>query len=222
MLLAKKEKTYSTQTAMLTVRRLTIAVVEIASAQHKNGELVQQLAFLLQGKPQVEEVTLISYANQKGEAGQKLKTLASENEAGWGIDIARKLRQIQPNGALLNLYWHSVRQGGALAFRRCLIPLILRLEGYPTIVLLQGAVLDSEEEPTLTFFERLLLRFILAAHLVVVTNVQSQEILLKKYGATNVILAPHSGDLPTPDALADLKNSIDWYVAHFYSLIERK
>jgi glycosyltransferase involved in cell wall biosynthesis len=125
------------------------------------------------------------------------------------LRIVRAARACGADVVLLNAHFTSFGAGKVAAALGLMAPVLLRLSGKPTVVLLHNLVdtVDLENagfssNPVLTkilsFIGGLVTRMILSADKVCVTIPRSVELLRDKYGARNVYLAPH-GSFDEPD-----------------------
>ena len=123
---------------------------------------------------------------------------------GW--DNARRIRfavrQAHPDIVLFNIQFASFGAKKIPATLGLLTPWLLKLSGYKVVVLLHNIMetVDLKQagfggnpilEAITRFFGNLVTRFILAADRVAVTIPKYVELLSNKYGANNVLLAPH-------------------------------
>ncbi|GAC1360269.1 MAG: glycosyltransferase family 4 protein [Herpetosiphon sp.] len=136
----------------------------------------------------------------------------------WNFDacdnpmrILNMVRRVKPDIVLFNVQFATFggrRLPGALGL---LTPALLKLFGYPTVVLLhnimetvdlRGAGYASQRwiEGATRFFGSVITRLLLTSDYVAVTIPKYVDILEKKYGATNVLLAPH-GSFEEPAGL---------------------
>lgn len=124
--------------------------------------------------------------------------------------ILRAVRQLQPDVVLFNLQFASFGDRKIPATLGLLTPALLRLFNIPTFVLLHNIMetVDLKNagfahqpiiERVIRWIGWLITHFILRAHLVAVTIPKYVEILEKRYGAKNVLLAPH-GSFETESA----------------------
>ena len=116
--------------------------------------------------------------------------------------ILRAVRQAKPDAVLFNIQFASFGDRKVPATLGLLTPALLRLFGIPTIVLLHN-IMETVDLKNAGFAERpiierlirfigwIITHFILRAHLVAVTIPKYVEILEERYGAKNVLLAPH-------------------------------
>ena len=122
--------------------------------------------------------------------------------------LVRNVRRTRPDAVLFNIHFTSFAQGRVAAALALFTPMVLRLLGTPTVVLLHNLVdttdLDAAgysgsrlEKWVLTKIGRTLTRFILQADHVATTMPDYVDVLRGSYGAENVSLTPH-GTFETP------------------------
>ncbi len=116
--------------------------------------------------------------------------------------IREVVRQVNPDIVLFNIQFASFADKKIPATLGLLTPWLVKNAGYSTVVLLHNIVetvnLKSAGfggniiiENLIRMFGNIVTRFLLSVDLVAVTIPKYVEILEKKYGARNVILAPH-------------------------------
>ncbi len=117
-------------------------------------------------------------------------------------NIWRAVRSSKPDVVLFNIQFASFGDSKVPGALGLLTPVLLRLSGVPTVVLLHnimetvdlksaGFAQNPLIERVIRFMGWAITNFILQANLVAVTIPKYVEILEKKYGARNVLLAPH-------------------------------
>ncbi len=128
------------------------------------------------------------------------------------VHIVRALRKVQPDCVLFNIQFASFGDRQVAAALGLLAPKMTRAAGFPTMVLLHnimetadlssaGFAQNRVKEAVLRMGGSAFTRFILGADLVALTIPKYVEILTEKYGADNVVLAPHGsfdGNASTP------------------------
>jgi glycosyltransferase involved in cell wall biosynthesis len=125
--------------------------------------------------------------------------------------IVRTVRRERPDAVFFNLQFATFGDGRVAAALGLLAPALVRLAGVPSVVLLHNLV-DTVDLQQAGFTKnplmgrlylaigRMLTRVVLAATKVGVTLPAYVEILQRRYGATNVYLAPHGTfDIATDD-----------------------
>ncbi len=173
----------------------------------------------LRQKPEVSEVILLVDHLEDNEQYKSLASTGSdEKTAGqasmqiipcWrfndrlnSLHIVRTLRKVQPDCVLFNIQFASFGNRQVSAALGLLAPRMARAAGFPTMVLLHNIMETADlssagfaqnriKEAILRMGGDVITRFILGADLVALTIPKYVEILTKKYGADNVILAPH-------------------------------
>ena len=134
------------------------------------------------------------------------------NSYGNLFSILSQVRKHKPDIVLFNIQFLSFGDKKVAAALGLMLPMVLRVFGFKSIVLLHNILeeVDLEEagitkNPILKFIfntiGNLLTRFILSANLVGVTIEKYVDILSKKYNKKNVVLLPHGTFEipPTPD-----------------------
>jgi glycosyltransferase involved in cell wall biosynthesis len=118
------------------------------------------------------------------------------------LRIRHALSQIRPDVVLFNIQFASFADSKIPATLGLLTPWLVKQAGYKTVVLLHNIMetvnLKSAgfggnplAEAIIRLFGNIVTRFLLSADRVAVTIPKYVEILESKYGAKNVILAPH-------------------------------
>lgn len=174
--------------------------------------------FLAQ-KPEVSEIVLFA---DELERGQQELDLSAHGETRvrvvrpWrfgaldnALRILRAVRHSRPDVVMFNIQFATFGGGKVSGALGLLAPLLLKLAGYKTVVLLHNIMetVDLKSagyagnplmERIIRFFGRAITRLILRADLVAVTIPKYVETLENNYGATNVLLAPHGSFEETP------------------------
>ena len=125
------------------------------------------------------------------------------------VRIARAVRASNADAVLVNAHFTSFGAGKVSAAVGLMLPLVLRMLGVPTVVLLHNLVDTVNLERAgfsshplltrlLTACGAVVTRLVLAADKVCVTMPQYVDVLRTKYRARNVYLAPH-GSFDEPD-----------------------
>lgn len=127
------------------------------------------------------------------------------------LRIARTARSLAPDLVLFNIQFASFGSSKPAAALGLLAPVMVRAAGLPAIVLLHNIMetVDLKSagfggnplaEAVIRAFGTLSTRILLRADLVAVTIPRYVEILERKYGVTNVLLAPHGAfdEAPPP------------------------
>lgn len=128
------------------------------------------------------------------------------------LRIRNAVKQINPDVVWFNIQFASFGSGKVSGALGLLTPMLVRMAGYPTIVLLHNIMetvnLKSAGfggnpiiETLIRFFGNVVTRLLLRADLIAVTIPKYVEILESKYNAKNVVLAPHGSfdEVPEPD-----------------------
>jgi len=129
--------------------------------------------------------------------------------------IRRAVRQTNPDGVLFNIQFASFGSGKVSATLGLTAPALVKQAGYPTIVLLHnimetvdlksaGFAANPVMELIMRFSGSIVTRLLLSADLIALTIPKYVEILRAKYGAANVVLAPHGAFEDTPAPSFDL------------------
>jgi len=165
-------------------------------------------------KPEIETLTVFHDETPDGPATVPAGVRAV---AAWRfgsltstLRIASAVRRERPDVVFFNLQFASFGDGRVCAALGLFSPLVLRLMGVPTVVLLHNLVdtVDLEQagfarNPVMLrvyrFIGAMLTRVVLAANEVAVTIPAYVDILVGKYHADNVYLSPHG----TFDAATD-------------------
>jgi glycosyltransferase involved in cell wall biosynthesis len=173
----------------------------------------------LRQKPEVSEVILLvdhlednqqyeavartgSNEETSGQAPMKIIPCWRFNDRLNALHIVRTLRKVEPDCVLFNIQFASFGNRQISAALGLLAPRMARAAGFPTMVLLHNIMETADlssagfaqnrfKETILRTGGDVITRFILGADLVALTIPKYVEILTKKYGADNVILAPH-------------------------------
>jgi glycosyltransferase involved in cell wall biosynthesis len=168
--------------------------------------------FLAQ-KPEVSEIVL--FADELEPVQHELDLWSAQGETRvrvvrcWrfgalnnALRIVRAVRRSKPDVVMFNIQFATFGGGKVSGALGLLTPLLLKMFGYRTVVLLHnimetvdlksaGYAKNPLMERIIRFFGRVVTRLILRANLVAVTIPKYVETLEKEYGATNVLLAPH-------------------------------
>lgn len=116
--------------------------------------------------------------------------------------IISAIRREKPDAVLFNIQFASFGRAKLPATLGLCAPALLRLMGFPTVVLLHNIMetVDLKKagfgggplvEKMIRFFGNIVTRLLLMADLVALTIPKYVEILEQKYHANNVVLAPH-------------------------------
>ena len=162
-------------------------------------ETVEEIVLLLDELPQGEE-----YSPEQDPAQVPVRSVPcwSFNAMDNIFRIRKAVREIDPDIVLFNIQFASFGDKKVPATLGLLAPWLLKLDGRKVVVLLHNIMetvnLKSAGfgnnpifEAVIRLFGNLVTRFILKADWVAVTIPKYVEILESKYGAKNVLLAPH-------------------------------
>lgn len=134
---------------------------------------------------------------------------------------ARRIRKAvaaaDPDVVLFNIQFASFGAGKIAASLGLMAPILVKRSGYPTVVLLHnimetvdlrgaGFGANAAMETLIRISGSAVTRMLLAADMVAVTIPKYVEILEAKYGARNVVLAPHGSFDDSPMPSLDLKD----------------
>lgn len=187
------------------------------------NEYAYHFVRFLRKKPEIEEVILLvddepvgqQYNPALGVAGPAapMRFIQCWQFGAWRnpLHIWRAVRAERPDIVLFNIQFATFGSGKAPAALGLLAPALIRAAGFPTIVLLHN-IMDTIDlksagfgsnrllEATIRLFGRLATRLLLCADIVALTIPKYVEILESRYGATNVLLAPHGAfdEAPPP------------------------
>lgn len=122
--------------------------------------------------------------------------------------ILKAVRSLKPDVVLFNIQFASFGRGKVAASLGLTAPSLVKAAGYPTVVLLHN-IMETVDLQSAGFAGNrlaagviqtageMVTRLLLSADLVALTIPKYVELLQEKYGATNVLLAPH-GAFETP------------------------
>jgi glycosyltransferase involved in cell wall biosynthesis len=203
---------------------LHVAVVTPYPPSDKTlNEYGLHLVHALASKPEVTQLTVLHDDLPDGHPGPIEVPSGVRAVPAWRfgsvwntLRLAAALRRERPDVVLFNIQFASFGNGRVSAALGLLSPVVARLLGFRSIVLLHNLVdtVDLEQAgfarnkaiaTVYTAIGRMLTRLILAANEVAVTIPTYVGILEERYGATNVYLAPHgvfeeaTDDVSTPD-----------------------
>lgn len=173
----------------------------------------------LEAKPEVDQVLLLVDELPAGQAyasTERRRPVVSWRHGGItnALRIWRAVRREQPDAVIFNIQFTTFGSGRVSAALGLLTPALLKATGTPTIVLLHnlmdtvdlkgaGFHMSGPAEWLVRTVGRLITKAILRADLVAVTIPTYVELLRDRYGAKNVVLAPHGTFLDVPDLPAD-------------------
>lgn len=179
----------------------------------------------LRAKPEVDDVIILAdelpdgqaYAGEPAQDGRAALTIVPcwrFNAANNAYRILQVLRNTKPDLVLFNIQFASFGRGKIPATLGLSAPWLAKRAGFPTIVLLHNIMetvdLKSAGFETNALMERIIrsagtaaTRMVLSADRVALTIPKYVEIVNDKYGADNVVLAPH-GSFDEETTLPDL------------------
>ena len=172
-------------------------------------ENVEEIVLLVDELPEAEPYALESQPN---EVPIRCLPCWKFNAADNLLRIRSAVKEVEPDIVLFNIQFASFGDKKIPAALGLLIPWLLKVSGSKVVVLLHnimetvnlksaGFGSNPLVEMAIRSFGNLVTRFLLMADLVAVTIPKYVEILESKYGATNVLLAPHgSFEEPTHTA----------------------
>lgn len=188
------------------------------------NEYAYHFVRILRRKPEVQAVTLLvdelpkgqCYSDPEPEAGlAPLQIVPCWRFGGLGNAwrISRAVRRAAPDAVLFNIQFASFGRDKVSGALGLLSPALARAAGVPTVVLLHNLVemVDLRQagftanpliERAMRLAGTMLTRALLRANLVALTIPKYVELLEQKYGASNVVLAPH-GSFDDAAALPD-------------------
>ncbi len=162
-------------------------------------ESVTELILLVDELPEGQTLML---ADETGSIPVRLIPCWKFGAINNALRIRAAVRQVNPDIVLFNIQFASFADKKIPATLGLLTPWLVKKAGYTVVVLLHNIVetvnLKSAGfggnpviEAAIRWFGNIVTRFLLASDLVAVTIPKYVEILEGKYGAKNVILAPH-------------------------------
>ena len=179
------------------------------------NEYGYHLASQLTSKAEIEELQLYVEHLDDGnvyestEAKQRIIPCWKFNNTSNSFSIRKAVKKNQPDIVIINLQFLLFGDRKVAAALGLLLPILLRLSGFKTIVLLHNIMEEVDldkagftKNPILKFayniIGNVLTRLILKANLVGVTIEKYVDVLKKKYGKKNVVLLPH-GSFEVPE-----------------------
>jgi glycosyltransferase involved in cell wall biosynthesis len=155
--------------------------------------------------------------DRAGAHGVPLRIMPCWRFGGWNnaFHILRAVRRAKPDVVLFNIQFATFGSGKVSAVLGLLAPALVKLFGFPTIVLLHNIMetVDLKSagfsrnpimEGIIRTFGNIVTRLLLRVDWVALTIPKYVEILEKKYNANNVLLAPHGSFVETPTPSFDL------------------
>ena len=209
------------------MKKLKIAIVTpYPPSKGTLNEYAYHLVNNMKNNDEIEEITIISdvlpegneFALEEGKVKINFKQVWNFNSLKNPFLIRKAIKEVNPDAVLYNLQFLSFGDKKIPATLGLLTPLLTRLSGFPSIVLLHNIIETVDyssagitKNPVMKWIYNsigtLLTKAILSANMVTVTMSKYVEILEKKYKAKNVALVPHgSFELPKiPSFKADPK-----------------
>lgn len=133
------------------------------------------------------------------------------------LKILRALRRIKPDIVIYNIHFTSFGTGKVAAASGLMIPWMGKLMGFPAVTLIHNIMETTDlasagygaggiMEKLIRGIGTVLTKFVLKSDVVAVTLPRYVEVLRTKYGADNVVLAPHgafetNARPPQPDSV---------------------
>ena len=178
------------------------------------NEYAYHFVRFLRTKPEVSEVVLLTDELPAGEVydmdlGAEGNSCAMSVVPCWRFDrvdnawrILQAVRRTKPDAVLFNIQFASFGGGKVAASVGLITPALVRMAGFPTIVLLHnimetvdlknaGYAQNPIMERLIRLFGTVVTWLVLRADLVALTIPKYVETLEAKYKADNVVLAPH-------------------------------
>ncbi len=151
----------------------------------------------------------LKYEDVEGKIKVRVLEVWKFNAWNNALRIRKALKKEQPDVVFFNIQFLSFGDGKIPATLGLLSPLIARLSGFPSLVLLHNIMETVDlksagitKNPVLAaiyrLFGNIITRFVLSANRVTVTIPKYVEILEQKYKCKNVALVPH-GSFELPD-----------------------
>ncbi|MFN8382303.1 MAG: glycosyltransferase [Anaerolineales bacterium] len=175
-------------------------------------ENVTEIVLLVDELPKGEE-----YSFEQQSSLIPVRSVVAWKFGAWNnfLRIRKVAREVNPDIVLFNIQFASFADGKIPATLGLLSPWLLKVSGYRVVVLLHNIMetVDLKSagfggntlvEGAIRLFGNIITRFILAADLVAVTIPKYVEILEEKYGAKNVLLAPHGSFEDAKPEIPDL------------------
>lgn len=181
------------------------------------NEYAHHLVMHFKDKKEVSEIVIITdelpegqeYAIEEAKIPVKFEAVWNFNSIRNPLNILKAIRQHKPDVVFYNIHFLTFGDNKVAAALGLLTPMISRMAGYTSVVLLHNIV-ESVDLSSAGFtrnvfmkwiysmFGTMLTFFLLRANLVAVTISKYVSILEKKYKAGNIALVPH-GSFETPD-----------------------
>ena len=209
------------------MKKLKLAIVSpYPPSKGTLNEYAFHLVNNMKNNEEIEEITIISdvlpegneFVLEEGRVKVNFKQVWKFNSFKNPLLIRKAIKEVNPDAVLYNLQFLSFGDKKIQATLGLLTPLLTRLSGFPSIVLLHNIIETVDyssagitNNPVMKWIYNsigtLLTRAILSANMVTVTMSKYVEILEKKYKAKNVALVPHGTfELPEIPAFKDDTN----------------
>lgn len=184
------------------------------------NEYAYHFVRFLREKAEVSEVVLLVDELPAGQTygeAPKVRVVPCWRFGDWAnpLRILSAVRASQPDIVLFNIQFVTFGKGKIPATLGLMTPALLKLFGYPVVVLLHnimetvdlknaGFAGNPVMETVIRLFGNLVTRLLLTADLVALTIPKYVEIIEAKYKTGNVLLAPHGSFDETPPPPMDL------------------
>jgi len=205
---------------------MRIAIVSTyPSSKGSLNEYAFHFVHHLRMKPEVDEVIILAdelpdgkrYVYESDLPEDKAAKLTIHPSWCFGANnnflrIRKMVKQVKPDVVLFNLQFASFGEKRVSAALGLLAPMLTRMAGFPTVVLLHNIMETVDLKKAgfgesnfmmraTEFFGEIFTRLLLRANWVAVTIPKYVEILEAKYKADNVFLAPHGAfqEMPRPE-----------------------
>jgi len=202
------------------MKKIKLAIVSpFPPSKGTLNEYAHHLINYFKDKVELEEVIILSDTLPEGQEYYKVdgkvpvRVIENWKFNSWtnALKIRSMLKKLKPDVVLYNIQFLSFGDGKIPATLGLLTPLLTKLSGIPSVVLLHNIMETVDlksagitKNPLLASifrtFGNIITRFVLSANMVTVTIAKYVHILEKKYKAKNVALVPHgsfeSAELP--------------------------
>ena len=200
------------------MKKLRIAIVSpYPPSKGTLNEYAYHLVNNMRNNEEIDEITIISdvlpegeeFIPEEGTVKINFKQAWKFNKLSNLFSIRKAVKEVAPDVVFYNLQFLSFGDKKIPATLGLLTPLLTKLSGIPSVVLLHNIIETVDyssagitNNPLMKFIYNavgtLLTKVVLSADMVTVTMAKYVEILEKKYGAKNVALVPH-GSFELPD-----------------------
>lgn len=203
------------------MKKLHIAIVSpYPPSKNTLNEYAYHLVKNMKDNEGIKEITIVcdelpkgeSFIPEVGSVKINFRQVWKFNNLSNLFAIRKAIKDIKPDVVLYNLQFLSFGDKKIPATLGLLTPLLTKLSGFPSVVLLHNIIETVDygsagitNNPILKWVYNvvgtILTQLVLSADMVTVTMAKYVEILEEKYGATNVALVPHGSfelpELPT-------------------------